>query len=227
MEKLNFFWSYETIVDPLTGNSFNDYYYKGNKGYRVEVNTPKSKVLASYILIEKDLRSAIFWINSIIEIYENSEEHREQKTFLWNKDNRNLHNLTKGLFVSSLTFYGKCFSTGEGRAAKLEKANVPEDLVETHEVVMAYRHNFAAHSGAGDLEKVTIVTALDIKKKGKPYLAWELNQPDSFAIHHLREFVTLFETMRKYALKKRDTLLDKVYQDDVLSKGMKHWYSKT
>lgn len=226
MEKLNEYWSYEEIIDPQTGDSHNKYYYKNRLAHRVEVDTPKSRVLASYIAIEKDLRSAIFWLESILELYKGNEEYENAQSCMLNKTNRGLHNMAKGLFVSSLTFYGKCFGKSEGRSTKLEKKNLPEHLHETHDFVIKYRHNFAAHSGAERLERTRIVTALDPKRRAKPYLAWELNQPDTFDLKTIKEFIELFEAGRQFALSKREMLLHKVYEDDVLGMGTKYWYKK-
>jgi len=226
LEKLNELWSFEEVHHPKTGDSYNNYYYKNDLAHRVVVDTPKSRVLSSYIAIEKDLRSATFWLESIIELYKVDEEYENAKSCLFNKTNRGTHNLAKGLFVSSLTFYGKCFGKSEGRSTKLEKKNLPERLYEHHDLVMKYRHNFAAHSGAEMVERTRIVTALDPKRKAKPYLAWELNQPDTFDLNTIREFIELFEYNRKFAISKREMLLIKVYNDDVLGKGMKYWYKK-
>lgn len=37
-------------------------------------------------------------------------------------------NIVKGLFIAALTFYGKCFTTCEGRKTKLESKLVPDNL---------------------------------------------------------------------------------------------------
>ncbi|ELE6601576.1 hypothetical protein RMQ50_004891 [Vibrio alginolyticus] len=226
MEKLTEDWSFEEVLEPETGVSYNNYFYKGRPAHRLIVDTPKSRVLASYIAIEKDLRSGIFWLENILEIYKDSEENNGPSGYFHNKQDRHIHNLTKGLFVASLTFYGKCFGSSEGRSTKLEKANLDEQFHPIHDIAMKYRHNFAAHSGAELLETTNIVTALDPKKRGKPYLAWELNQPDTFGMSTIRDLIDLFEHSRKFALEKRELLLDKVYEQDVLGKGMKYWYKQ-
>ena len=76
------------------------------------------------------------------------ERHVNATRSIANIENRELFNTVKGLFVAALTIYGKRFTSCEGRRVKLEKKNLSEDFHETHDEAMAFRHNFAAHSGA-------------------------------------------------------------------------------
>ncbi|WP_051938366.1 hypothetical protein [Ghiorsea bivora] len=69
------------------------------------------------------------------------------------------------MFVALVSFYGKCFTSCEGRRVKLEKIWVDEKFQEEHETLIGYRHNFTAHSGADKFEEVKIAAVLDPKER--------------------------------------------------------------
>jgi hypothetical protein len=69
--------------------------------------------MAGYTMIEKDLRSALTWLD---EIERRHVEHwSDKKRSFGRAEDRDNYNIVKGLFVALLTFYGKCFSKCEGR----------------------------------------------------------------------------------------------------------------
>lgn len=226
MDKLEGHWSKRTILEPDTGRAYNKYFYKRNPAYRVEVDTPKAKVLAGYGLIEKDLRSAIIWLESIKDILKSDKNFTDPKGHIKSTYDREKFNLVKGLFVAALTFYGKCFSQCEGRKVKLEKSNLDEKYHKEHDNAMSFRHNFAAHSGAKKLEFSTVVVVLDKKKKSLPYFTRELAQPDTFCSDDLSELIGLFLQAKEFTDRKLMILSEKVYKEDVISKGNEYWYNK-
>lgn len=226
MDKLDGHWSKISVLEPVTGDFYNRYFYKRQPAFRVVLDTPKANVLAGYVLIEKDLRSAIIWINHIRELLKNDLNFTDSKGHVKSTYNREQLNIVKGLFVAALTFYGKCFTACEGRKVKLEKSNLDEKFQQEHDNAMEFRNNFAAHSGAKKLEQVKTVIALDKNRKAPPYLVRELSQPDTLTINSLNEFLTLFEYVRDFTVQKIETLEDKVYED-ILSKGADYWYLKT
>lgn len=227
MDKLQGHWSKKTILEPDTGKVYNKYFYKRKAAKRVVVDTPKSRALAGYTLIEKDLRSALIWLNQIISIYEKDEKLLDPKGHVKATYNRDEFNVVKGLFVAALTFYGKCFTSCEGRRVKLERTNLSDDFKEEHDSAMEFRHNFAAHSGAKQIEKVEVVIALDCKNKELPYFTRELKQPDAVSIKDLKSFVRLCEHAKELADAKIKTLSERVYKEDVLEKGLEYWSGKT
>jgi hypothetical protein len=222
-------WSKFTVLDPKTQTFYNRYYYKRVKAKRVVIDTPKAKALAAYTLIEKDLRSVSIWLNEIKELLAGDEvtvgKSGSQKT----AHDRTRYNLIKGLFVASLTFYAKCFATCEGRKVKLEKRNLSDEFQRHHDSIIEIRHNFAAHSGAKQVERVHVVMALDIKKrKGAiPFLTRELGQPDSYSLEYTEEFISLVNHVKEFVDGKVDTLNEKVLKDDILTKPPEYWYKKT
>ncbi|MGZ7307030.1 hypothetical protein ACXWRJ_09320, partial [Streptococcus pyogenes] len=93
-----------------------------------------SEQYGAYSLIEKDLRSVIIWLNEI-------EKLAPEDLDRWKNPDK--MNLVKGLFVAALTFYGKCFTSCEGRRVKLEKTIIDPEYLDLHDHIMKLRHNFA------------------------------------------------------------------------------------
>ncbi|AZQ84339.1 hypothetical protein EKO29_10105 [Colwellia sp. Arc7-635] len=223
-------WSKVTILEPETKEFYNNYFFNGELTHRIVIDTPKADVLSAYSLIEKGLRSTLIWLDNIKELlaedevgYDKEEGNRKSTS------DRSKYNLIKGLFVAALTFYGKSFSTCEGRRVKLEKSNLDVAFHTDHDDAIEMRHNFAAHSGATKVEKVHVVIALDKnqKKHTSPYFGRELGQPDSFVSEDIDTFIKLVKHAKEFADNKINTLTEKIFKDDVASKGLKYWYEKT
>lgn len=195
----------------------NEYYYEGKKAPSVKMTDKISEQYAAYTLIDKDLRSVIFWLNKIEEL------EPEPLDRVKNPDKMNL---IKGLFVAALTFYGKCFTSCEGRKVKLERDFIDEEHRETHDRIMKLRHNFAAHSGAENFEEVKVSLALHPSKKSdmKPQLYTELIQPDYIADE--LEFNALAESLKEKVFDKRTSVGETVFEKIVIPKGKMYWYKK-
>ncbi|MCP4230912.1 MAG: hypothetical protein GY771_12315, partial [bacterium] len=163
--------------DPRTGDRRNQYFFKRNRAPRVELKSKLAQQLAGYTLIEKDLRNVITWLNEIDKLhpYDEYVEKGAQISF-----DRETYNIVKGLYVASLTFYGKCFTSCDGRKLKLKRSFLGEQYRSAHDEVMHMRHNFAAHSGADSFEEVKIALVLHLKKRSNeiPEIYRELSQAD-------------------------------------------------
>lgn len=223
-------WSKITVLEPDTQEFYNDYFFNGEPAYRIIIDTQKAAVLSAYTLIEKDLRSTLVWLENIKELLaEDEAEYDKSEGSRKSTSDRSKYNLIKGLFVAALTFYGKSFSTCEGRRVKLEKSNLDGAFHTDHDDAIEMRHNFAAHSGATKIEKVHVVIALDKnrKKHTSPYFGRELGQPDSFVFEDIDAFINLVKHAKAFAETKINTLTEKIFKDDVASKGVKYWYEKT
>lgn len=229
MDKIGGDWSKITVLVPETGEFYNRYFYKRKPAYRILVDTPKAKALAAYTLIEKDLRSTLVWLENISDLLSEEESNKKTKGNRKSSSDRNKYNLIKGLFVAALTFYGKSFATCEGRRVKLDKANLDSKFHSEHDNIIEMRHNFAAHSGAKNVERVHVVLALDknMKKNTQPYFGRELAQPDSYVKKDIEDFIGLVNHAKEFVDKKIDVLSGKILQDDVASKGPEYWYNKT
>ncbi|EIU7615359.1 TPA: hypothetical protein ACF39K_004589 [Vibrio parahaemolyticus] len=221
-------WTYESIVKPDGIDFYNRYFYKRKKAHRIPLDTGKTRTLSAYLLIEKDLRNCITWLNTIVSMLSHDERYVGATTSLANTENRELFNIVKGLFVAALTIYGKCYTSCEGRRVKLEKSNLDEPFHIAHDSAMAFRHNFAAHSGAKKYEFSRIVLVLDPKKNRKtlPRIASEMLQPDSFIISEINEFLELAKHAQKFCQQKCKLLEAKIYEEDVLKETKEYWYEQ-
>jgi hypothetical protein len=226
MTKDNDLWTSEFIVEPYSGKYYNNYFYKNQHAHRIVIETKKAAALAGYMLIGKDLRSAITWLNYINEQLKNEPSFTDPIGSV-QTPNKDYFIIMKGLFVAALTFYGKSFATCEGRKVKLEKSNLEDQFHDDHDDALEYRHNYAAHSGAKKLEHAVVVLALDKNKESNPFFSRELYQPDLISRDDTNRFISLFEHAKAFAERKIETLSDKVYEEDVLSKGGDYWYAKT
>lgn len=216
-------WSHTFFVDKKTGKKYRIYKYKGHPCKKVVLDSKICDQMAGYALIQKDLKSAIVWMREIDRIQSTLPEIDGE--FHYGKE-RGSYDIIKGLFVASLTFYGKCFSRCDGRPVKLEKKQLDEKYHELHDMGISYRHNFAAHSGAEKLEVARVVLVAPKKnKKGKslPYMMLsEIEQPDLVWNKSGEEvsWVKLFEHVRDIVLKKGQVLNDKVVRDVVEVNGV-------
>jgi len=220
-------WEYFTVLEPKKFVAYNNYYYKRTKCHRLVIGTRKAKVMAGYRLIEKDLRNCKVWLKQVRDLLAEDPKNIGAKKNLKNTEDRDKYNLVKGLFVAALTIYGKCFTNCEGRRVRLQTKDIDEKHQETHDEAMAFRHNFAAHSGAKNLEYSNVVIVLDSKRKRAtlPKVVTELIQPDSWGVESIDEFIELVDHVRQFALKKFDTLSDLV-EREALEKGPDYWYRK-
>ena len=211
-------WTIEEHYDPIEGLK-NRYFFDKRRAPSIKMVDKISQQYAAYTLIEKDLRSVIFWLEEI------ERQAPEQLDRVKNPDKMNL---IKGLFVSALTFYEKCFTSCEGRKLKLErKVHVSEEYLNTHDQVIKLRHNYAAHSGAENFEEVRVSLVLHPSKKSdmKPQLYSELKQPDWVAEESLN-FKSLAKDLQEKVKKKRSSVGEVVFEKIVKPKGKHYWYNK-
>ncbi|MEZ8794571.1 hypothetical protein AB6D86_22115 [Vibrio splendidus] len=208
-------WIIEEVFDPVQGR-YNKYYYGKKLAPQIAMTDKISQQYAAYTLIEKDLRSVEFWLREIERLKPSPLERVKDPDKM---------NVIKGLFVAALTFYGKCFTSCEGRKVKLETKVIPEQHKDTHEQVMRLRHNYAAHSGADNFEeaKVSLVLHPSIKSDIKPQLYSELTQPD-YATNSELNFCELVSDLQVIVFNKRSEVGDVVLEKVVRPKGKKHWY---
>lgn len=226
MKDENTYWTSNAIVEPDTGKRYRKYFYKRKLAHRIVVDTQKAKVLAAYVLIEKDLRCATIWLDQIITLLQDEPLFVDPKGTVVSPGGHK-YILAKGFFVAAITFYGKCYSNCEGRRVKLERANLPESFSSVHDSVIEFRNNFAAHSGAQKIEDAVVILALDSKRKAAPYFSKELYQPDIVSMDDLEGMLELFGHVKEFVDRKVEILSDKVYEEDVLPKGSDYWYGKT
>ncbi len=165
-------------LDPYSGKAHRAYCFKGRPCNSVVVKSRKALKLSGYTLIEKDLRSCLSWLEEIEKRHDEPPQKNQIASYGRNREN---YILIKGLFVSLITFYGKCYTSCEGRKVKLERSNLQSEFHGVHDYLMMLRHNFAAHSGSELIEQARVVIAYSFHKRSqKLYLQTyrELEQPD-------------------------------------------------
>lgn len=221
-------WSFSHSIHKKTGVIKRTYRYKNKACHSVILDSKLSNQLAGYSLIEKDLRNILVWLGEIKEMH--TEASLDEGGAFFNFDDRKKYNLIKGLFVVSITFYGKCFSKCEGRPVKLERAQIPEEFRDLHDTCIKYRHNFAAHSGAEQLESADIALVMPSKIKSliTPLKIFtELNQPDLvWPAPGELTLIELVEAIRSFVSNKIDLLTSKIIKEEVLPKGYEYWRAK-
>lgn len=227
LTSLNKEWTVKEVVEPKSGKVHRLYYYKGKQCKRIVLDSPMARQLAGYVLIEKDLRSALVWLDEIEQLRgvdKLLDKHGARRSI-----DREKYNIVKGLFVAILTFYGKAFAQCEGRKVKLEKRQISEAFREKHDEIIALRNNFAAHSGAILVERAEIAVALPPKSKrgAPPNIYREMTQPDfKFDQSGEKGFRDLIEHVREIPLRKISELQMKIYKEEVLPKGWDYWNNK-
>ena len=215
----------QEVVEPQSGKVHRFYTYNGKHCKRVLIDTRLTKQLAGYKLIEKDLRSVIVWLKEVNSMLESESSGRGHI----HATDRKLYNIVKGLFVAALTFYGKCFTKCDGRPVKLERRQVAEKYRQKHDELQDFRNNFAAHSGATDIESVNVAVIIPRVKKGavQPRIYTELYQPDFFFAETGEvEFIDVVESMREVVLGKIKFLNEKIMKEEILPHGLEHWMKK-
>lgn len=204
-------------LDPVTGIVSRTYMHNGNKCKATPLTSRLCDQLAGYTLIEKDLRSALLWLDEIERRH--TEAPTDQNHRYGNSENRENYTIIKGLFVALLAFYGKCFSRCEGRPVKLERSQLDPKNHETHDELISYRHNFAAHSGAERVEKVGIVLVHpEALTADIPLMIFrELQQPDLLSSERTDASIRdAIENARAIANSKIDKLSEKILKEEVI-----------
>ena len=220
-------WEVKEFLDQQTGRAERIYTFKRKSCKRVILGSRLAQQLAGYTLIEKDLRSVRFWLNEIATRHYAQPKHSGHS--FNHSDDRETYNLIKGLFVASLTFYGKCFTSCQGRKIKLDRLQLAPQFREGHDELMRYRHNFAAHSGAEKFEEVIIALVFPRKKCDEtPRIYHELQQPDLAWTSDEKEisFLKIVEHALELAINKIRLLSDKILIEEVLPKGAEYWLRK-
>jgi hypothetical protein len=220
-------WIIEERVDSITRHMTNRYYFRKRLCGRVKLVGGLSKQLAGYHLIEKDLRNIAEWLNRIQVLMEEVAPNDSKGKECFISPDRNTFQLIKGLFVASITFYGKLFTKAAGRRVKLERSwFVSDELRSEHDDIMSFRHTFAAHSGKDSPEAANIILAIDPvrRRDTPPQLFCELIQPDTIGFEDISMFKKLAKTLHVKVNDKISELNKLIFEKEVIEKGMSNLY---
>ena len=217
-------WSIREIVAP-NGKALTKYFFKRREALRIRLDSDMAKQLAGYVLIEKDMRSIMIWMKKITDMYEKSE-HPMDGTRI--SGDRETFDIIKGLWVASLTFYGKAFTSAEGRSVKLKRNFLDKKHRKNHDLFMHIRHNFAAHGGRDAHEEARVVLALPpkIRSSSPPRLFTELHQLDYMSADGEADLLILAEHIQSKLKQNIEDLQVKILEEEILPAGKQHWYDK-
>lgn len=219
-------WKIREVVGESITERQTFYYYKGKLAPRIQLKSKLAEQLGGYSLIDKDLRNVLAWLQAIDTLF--PENERPYETAI--APDRERFNTIKGLFVASVTFYGKCFTQCEGRRVKLDKKIIDAQFLEEHEEILKLRHNFTAHSGAEKCEDVKIALVLPPKTSSNepPEIYREISQPDLYMSSKDDEitFRKLVEHVREKVVKKMNVVVQKIFQEEVAPLGKEYWYKQ-
>jgi len=220
-------WLIEERVDSISGRMSHRYYFRKRLCGRVKLEGSLTARVAGYHLIEKDLRNITEWLNQIQTLMKEAtpNDYRKQECFIGS--NRSTFQIIKGLFVASVTFYGKLFTKAAGRRVKLERTWFTSDeLRSEHDDIMSFRHTFTAHSGKGSPESADVILAIDPvrRRMTAPQLFCELTQPDTVSYEDISMFKRLVKSLHDKVNDKISELNKLILKKEVLEKGMDYWY---
>ncbi|MGU9850283.1 hypothetical protein ACU680_05765 [Pseudomonas koreensis] len=214
-------WKSYVHLNAATGQRESTYTYMGRKCVKFVLDSHLCKQMLAYAAIERDLTAAIVWLKKISDIKlpsANDALHVDSSAMVDRE-------IVKALFVAAISFYGKCFTVGDGRSVKLERIMLPEELRETHDTAMTYRHDYVSHSGSRGIEsgRAYFVRQKNIER-GKPFgygIKVEMFQPDLvwFREGDSNLWIELFEGARSVAEKKLNLLQEKIYVEEIESKS--------
>lgn len=221
------YWKVVPIIDRDTGAHRQQYFYKRTRAQRIPISSHLARQLAGYCLIERDLRTVIEWL---IELKKFVPSSKNPEVYGWSRvESSNSTHIA--LFVSALTFYGKCFAQTNARGIRLDSSWVPEDFLETHKQILALRNRFAAHSDDDEYEKVNVVLVL-AGKKGRLRDSWmlyrELKQIEVMTQHpdDKASFEGLASELQRKVEQKMQELNDKIFKDEIHPAGLDHWLTQ-
>lgn len=207
------------------GTHHQRYYYKKKRALRVVLDSYTSKQLAGCVLIEKDLRNVLAWLDAIDEIIPYQDRKKGNRI----SSDRKIYSLVKGLFVACVSFYGKCFTECKGRKVKIEKKDIDVDFHSTHDTIMGLRHNYVAHGGVSEGEFCIVSLVLPPLKYTNVYpkIYTELGQVDLVDFDDNSEnFRLLVEHLQVKMQERIRGLHQRIFEKEVIPHGPKFWYRK-
>lgn len=159
----------EYYVDPLSGEKRTIYTYFGEIVPKVTLTGKLADRASALSLILRDLESARKWYAMALEFFPEdffsvNDENNEDET-AYHIVEKDFADKVRPLMIASVTFYGKAFTSAEGRKIKAEKTWLSEEHVSMHDYIIDLRNNFAAHGGVGDYETAETVLLLLPKSK--------------------------------------------------------------
>lgn len=216
--------------------SFNQKLMKGHTKFSVNgiecphiaLTSKQSKAFANYALIKKDLKFCRQALNIAIRIASDNKELTVKGGFRAEQDE--LADLLKGMYISFVVTYAKCYTKADGRKVKLEAAKILENtpLKERHLELMEQRHSYIAHGGKTSFEQVEPIILLhpNIDMNVRPQLMTQTYHVCGFGVEEFEKYLELVD----YVDEQLNTLLEKkaesVFNSEVNSKSLEELYEE-
>ena len=223
-------WTEESEFDPNTHVFRQKYFFRGVPAQRIPMTSRLARQLSGYTLIERDLRAIHGWLEKILDLSKSQLAEEKEGWCLTTKPDPE-HSLSSALFIAAVTCYAKCFTQADGRKLKLHReVAVPAELREIHDLVIKFRNNFTAHSGAERYETAQIMLVLNpLIREGteSKFLLRESIQPEAYLRYDpIGGFSTLVERVREHVLEKISQLEQKIFAEEINPKGLEYLYSQ-
>lgn len=221
-------WKVDEKINPETLEFENTYYYNGEEAYRMHLKSKLAQNYEGYLLIERDLRNISSWLNLIKKNLHEIYGDDLPSTIQFRQAEFDDHfDMLKSLMVSVVTFYGKLFTSAEGRMVKLDTQLFKNktDLMDLHDHLIKQRNNFTAHSGKLKVERVNLVLLMDKNRNSiqLPVIAKELFQPNSLSVGYIDEIEELIKFIKNEINNKLDNIHRKLYSN-ITGKGKNFWH---
>ena len=209
-----------SVFDPKTGDSIFSYSYAGQVCPAEYIESPIANQYIGYDLIFHDLELARLWLSMAYKLIDAAPEHRpdvkQNDDVFLAKLAGTENEALQALFVSSITYYGKCYTGAKGRRIKLESTNLPEVYLSIHDKIMEFRNTIAAHSGKGPWDTGRLALIAHPDGNYKSTVLWSELKTLQFFDDRNEEFsylklvdylkVTTYEKMCKL----REVILEKI-----------------
>ena len=140
----------------------------------VEVSNIKGKKLLTAVLFENQKPLPVLEIEpkvkvkylGYLQIFHDLNYLKSCLIYLYeNIDKRDINFLKKVVWQALIINYAKCFIKANGRKVKLESntvfKNSNDGLLNIHKELMELRHQYVAHSGVSNYERLEVYLALD------------------------------------------------------------------
>jgi hypothetical protein len=149
-----------TSYDQITMKGRTKFLLKDTECPQITLTSPQAKIFSNFALIKKDLKFCKNALRIAIRLSSTENELKEVGGLRPEYDDQS--DILKGMFISFVITYGKCFTKADGRRVKLETKNIFEGsgLKEMHLELMNLRHEYIAHGGNTKFEQVDPVIVL-------------------------------------------------------------------
>ena len=185
------------------------YYYKSKVSEPCvvfELKTKIAKQLGGYVLIEKDLRDTLNFLNECIKIF--AQKDRPERGIL-------LKGLTRAISIT----YGKCFAQADGRKLMLNERIISTQNKKFHKDLIMMRNEYVAHAGVSIHEFCRSIFLLPPEKKYKkgqivnPIHTHEISQTvisDDFLLNYKQLITEVHEHVNNKILILREKMAESI-----------------